>query len=143
MGAGTNPSTGNSISTNGVSPYVSIQGTWSLGSIARDRALDRAAEAYTAWNKSQSIGPIKLAEFLKTKVSNLSTANRMMVANSEDYLAKLLNEEKAVEGIDTSDAHRYLVELEIERITTDVQLDIANYTSRVAEKYLAVNFPIN
>jgi len=141
VGAGTSPGTDNSLNFAEVKPYVSIQGSWSFGSPARNKALNNAAADYQAWVRSQHLGPIRMAELLKLRVEDTLALNQYAINMANGYLEKIADQKATIQGVETAEAHRYEVQLAIEEITTQVNSDVAWATAARLKKYLAVNFP--
>jgi hypothetical protein len=123
-----------------IAPYVSLQVTYSLGSIARNRALKRSADAYSDWKNIQSLGPIQLSNDLKNKLTSYLASNDFALQDAISDRQKINKKLNSITRIETEDADKLRIELKIEQILNQVDYEVFNHTSVVLRNYLASNF---
>lgn len=122
------------------SPYATLTFTYQIGSGARSEALDKAADAASRLLNEQGVGPVQLAYLLKNKITEMIKFNTSALQAALRYDASITNNLKLIEGLDTSDAHKFRVQLLLDQISNNVQIRTLRDSNAILTKYLAINF---
>lgn len=122
------------------SPYATLTLSYSLGSSARNRALDKSAEASIRLLNEQGTGPVQLAYLLKVRVEEMIKFNESALEAAQKYNAAIDGNLKLIDGLDTQDAHKFRVQLQLDQINNNIQLQTLRQSNAILTKYLAINF---
>lgn len=121
-------------------PFVMLQGTYSLGAPARDKHLDAAGKAYANWSSTATNAPINLGEQLHTQVKTATMVAVRGADNMNDLDHAIDQNIKDLGNADSQVAHAFKVQLLLEKINNRVELTTALVTALAMQSYLEVNF---
>jgi hypothetical protein len=122
------------------SPYATLTFAYQIGSSKRSEALDRAADAATKLLTEQGTGPVQLAYLLRTKVQEMIKFNSSALQAAMKYDEAIANNLKLIDGLDTSDAHKFRIQLTLDQINNQVQIRTLQQSNSILTKYLAINY---
>lgn len=122
------------------SPYATLTFTYQIGSSHRNQALDKAADASVRLLNEQGTGPVQLAHLLRTKVQEMIGFNNSALRAAVRYDESIIQNIKLIEGLDTSDAHKFRVQLTLDQINNNVQIRTLRDSNTILTKYLAINY---
>jgi hypothetical protein len=104
------------------SPYVGASFTYNLGARKADRAAFAATQAYGAWKDAQIGGVQETADVLKETLENLEHAQHLRLVQLRQQETVIDDNLKSLEGVDTTAALVFKIELESDKIQIGVEI---------------------
>lgn len=125
-----------------VQPFVLLNMSYSFGASRRSQALDRSGSAYIDWQNATVQGPLYLAQQLYTQIAAASKANFQALTSYQSYTSNLEQNMTDMGKLETPEAHRFLLQLEIDSAANTIEVESMKYSLNQMNKYLAINFDV-
>jgi hypothetical protein len=128
---------------NGINPsggYGSVQFTYNLGRHAANKHLDKAAEAYVEWKKTQYDDVSHQAEILRKQMMETVAIQEEQLQTLLAHDADLTEQLTSLETVSTSSAISFRNELTSDRILLRVDIRDIQFRISLMHEYLRDNF---
>jgi len=124
----------------GLEPYGAVSVTYSLGSRAVDRHLDRTAEAFTAWKKIEESDVTRGMEVVRVEAQQSLVTQQSRLQSMQKEIAEMDKNLQFVRDADTSAALDFRNQLASTRLLLEVESGDASYRIQLLQEFISRNF---